>query len=87
VRDEARAAALERNALATGTGVTLGTVVAADVVVTIGVVATIEVAVGAREVAVSEVMVLFVGWMDKSGKNTAAAAAKAEGRRMALFLF
>ena len=92
VRDEARVAALERNALATGTGVTLGMAVETGVEVAIAevaivVVVMIEVDVATREDVVSEVVVLSMGWMVKSGKNTAAAAAKAEGRRIVLVLF
>jgi hypothetical protein len=75
VRDEARFAALERNALATGAGATLGMTVAAGVVVvvTIELVAMIElvVAIGVAEVAreevVSEVVVFPVDWMSISG--------------------
>jgi hypothetical protein len=77
VREAARFAALERNALATGAGVTLGMTVAAGVVVvvvvTIELVAMIElvVAIGVAEVAreevVSEVVVFPVDWMSISG--------------------
>ena len=87
MRDEARVAALERNALATGTGVTLGMAVETGVEVAIAVVVTVEVAVVASEVVVSKVVVLSMGWMDRSGKNTTAAAAIAAGRRMALVVF